>query len=179
MSEGRRVIVQKSEQLADEYGADEAFTAEEVSEEEYEEAMQQSIEESNSVVDNPTTVEDLPDEELIWPDGPTAGQIKMWKKEFGDVYVTSITFDKHVAWRTLSRLEYKGLVRKMEQLMEAGQLSSAEANLWNEEAIAEICVLFPQYDRQSITADLAGLPSLIAQEVLEASGFVALEVRQL
>jgi hypothetical protein len=63
--------------------------------------------------------------------------------------------------------------------MEAGQLSSAEANLWNEEAIAEICCLYPAYDRQSITADLAGLPSLIAQEVLEASGFVALEVRQL
>jgi hypothetical protein len=179
MSEGRRVIVQKSEQVAEEYGADEAFVAQEVTEEEFDEIVEHGTESNNLVTENPTTVEDLPDNELIWPDGPTAGQIKLWKKEFGDVYVTSITFDKHIAWRTLSRLEYKSLVRKMEQLMEAGQLSSAEANLWNEEAIAEICVLFPQYDRQSITADLAGLPSLIAQEVLEASGFVALEVRQL
>jgi len=31
----------------------------------------------------------------------------------------------------------------------------------------------------SMSSTLAGLPSLIAQEVLEASGFVALEVRQL
>jgi hypothetical protein len=177
MAEGRKVIVKNSEKLAEEYGADEAYTAEETtgSEEELSE-MQAAADFAN---ENPTTVEDLADDELIWPDGPTAGDIKMWKKEYGDVYVTSITFDKHIAWRTLSRLEYKSLVRKMEQLMEAGQLSSGEANLWNEEAIAEICILFPQYDRQSITADLAGLPSLISQEVLEASGFVALEVRQL
>lgn len=177
MAEGRKVIVKNSQELADQSGADEAYIAEEV------DADQEDFSEMQAAADfvneNPTTVEDLADDELIWPDGPTAGQIKMWKKEYGDVYVTSITFDKHIAWRTLSRLEYKSLVRKMEQLVEAGQLSSSEANLWNEEAIAEICILFPQYDRQSITADLAGLPSLISQEVLEASGFVALEVRQL
>lgn len=124
-------------------------------------------------------VEDLPDEEEIWPGGPTAGLIKVWKKEFGEVYVTSISYDKHIVWRTLSRIEYKQLVKKMEQLVQAGQLSSAEANMWNEEAIAEICILFPDFDKQSLTKDMAGLPSLIAQEVLEASGFVALEVRQL
>jgi hypothetical protein len=177
MAEGRKVIVKNSEELAKENGADEAYTAEEVTGSEEELTEMQAA--ADFVNENPTTVEDLADDELIWPDGPNAGQIKMWKKEYGDVYVTSITFDKHIAWRTLSRLEYKSLVRKMEQLMEAGQLSSGEANLWNEEAIAEVCILFPQYDRQSITADLAGLPSLIAQEVLEASGFVALEVRQL
>jgi hypothetical protein len=124
-------------------------------------------------------IEDFSDQELIWPNGPTAGMIKEWKQQFGDVYVTSITHNKHLVWRTLSRLEYKNLVRKMEQLVQAGQLSTAEAKLWNEKAIAEICCLYPAYDRQSIVADLAGLPLLIAQEVLEASGFVALEVRQL
>jgi hypothetical protein len=79
----------------------------------------------------------------------------------------------------LSRLEYKQLVKKMEQLVSAGQLSTAEANMWNEEAIAEVCVLYPSFDKNSLSKDLAGLPSLISQEVLEASGFVALEVRQL
>jgi len=174
MTEGRKVIVQQSETLAEEMEADEAYIvvdAEDVSE----------INEDQEDVGNvgPKTVEELPDEDLIWPGGPNAGMIKSWKKEYGDVYVTSLTYDKHIAWRTLSRLEYKSLVRKMEQLMEAGQLSSAEANLWNEEAISEICCLWPAYDKQTISSDLAGLPSLIAQEVLEASGFVALEVRQL
>jgi len=124
-------------------------------------------------------IEDLPDEEVIWPGGPTAGQIKLWKQEFGEVYVTSLSYDKHVIWRTLSRIEYKQLVKKMEQLVAAGQLSNAEANMWNEEAIAEVCVLYPSFDKNSLSKDMAGLPSLISQEVLEASGFVALEVRQL
>ena len=67
----------------------------------------------------------------------------------------------------------------MEQLVQAGQLSTAEANLWNEEAITEVCILFPSYDKVSLSSEMAGLPSLLSQEVLEASGFVALEVRQL
>jgi hypothetical protein len=125
------------------------------------------------------SVEDLADDELIWDGGPTAGMIKAWKQEYEDIYVTSITFDKHIVWRVLNRLEYKQIVKKMEQLIQAGTLSSAEANMWNEEAISELCILFPKYDKKSASGVMAGVPSLIAQEVLEASGFVALEVRQL
>lgn len=129
--------------------------------------------------DEGQAVEDLDDNEYIWDGGPTAGMIKEWKKEYEDIYVTSITFDKHIVWRVLNRLEYKQIVKKMEQLIQAGTLSSAEANMWNEEAIAELCILYPKYDKRSATGIMAGVPSLIAQEVLEASGFVALEVRQL
>lgn len=129
--------------------------------------------------DTTVQIEDLDDEEQIWEDGPTAGMIKAWKQQHGDVYITSVSFDKHVVWRTLNRLEYKQIVKKMEQMVQAGQLSSAEANMWNEETIAEVCMLFPQLDREGMSSLMAGLPSLIAQEVLEASGFVALEVRQL
>lgn len=124
-------------------------------------------------------IEDLDDNEPIWEDGPVAGQIKEWKKQFGDVYVTSISFDKHVVWRVLNRNEYKQIVKKMEQLVQAGSLTSAEANMWNEETIAELCILFPKFDKKTLSGAMAGMPSLIAQEVLEASGFVALEVRQL
>lgn len=124
-------------------------------------------------------IEDVPDEEEIWENGPKAGIIKEWKKQYGDIYITSITYDKHVVWRVLNRAEYKQIVKKMEQLVQAGQLSTAEANLWNEETIAELCMLYPKFDKNNATGFMAGLPSLIAQEVLEASGFVALEVRQL
>lgn len=124
-------------------------------------------------------IEDVPDDEEIWENGPKAALIKEWKKQYGDIYVTSITYDKHVVWRVLNRAEYKQIVKKMEQLVQAGQLSTAEANLWNEETIAELCMLYPQFDKNNSMGFMAGLPSLIAQEVLEASGFVALEVRQL
>ena len=128
---------------------------------------------------SPTSVEDLDDTEEIWVGGPTAGMIKTWKALYGDVYVTSLTYDKHVVWRTLTRSEYKQLVTKMEQLLQDGQISKAEANLWNEEAITEICLLFPNYANVTMADGMAGIPSLLSQEILEASGFVALAVRQL
>jgi len=126
-----------------------------------------------------TDIEQVPDDEPIWKDGPKAGIVKEWKNTYGDIYVTSITYDKHVVWRVLNRAEYKQIVKKMEQLVQAGQLTTAEANLWNEETIAEMCMLYPKFDKSNAVGFMAGLPSLISQEVLEASGFVALEVRQL
>jgi hypothetical protein len=173
MNEARKVVVKDSPEIAEEVGADSVLIlSEEVD-------TQETMQEIETDEDVALGVEDLPDDELIWPGGPTAGQIKLWKQEYGDVYVTSITYDKHIAWRTLNRLEYKNLVKKMEQLVQAGQLTQSEANLWNEEAITEICILYPAYDKQSLVSEMAGLPSLISQEVLEASGFLALEVRQL
>lgn len=165
MSDERKVVITTNEELKEELGAEDYKTYEAS---EQEEMLEESI-----------SVEDLDDAEEIWEGGPTAGQIKAWKQNHGDVYVTSLTFDKHVVWRTLTRNEYKQLVKKMEQLVQAGQLSTAEANLWNEEAITEICLLFPAYDRVALSNEMAGLPSLLSQEILEASGFVALEVRQL
>jgi hypothetical protein len=169
MSNEKKVVITTDEETGEELGLDDYTRIE--------------LEDSDSLIeddlDQGTSVEDLDDDEQIWDGGPTAGQIKQWKALHGDVYVTSITFEKHIVWRTLTRNEYKQLVKKMEQLVQAGQLSTAEANLWNEEAITEVCILFPSYDKVSLSSEMAGLPSLLSQEVLEASGFVALEVRQL
>ena len=166
MANQRKVSVEPNEQIAADMHEDDVVAMEQ------EDFLDLEEEENKEV-------EDLPDDEEIWPGGPTAGLIKIWKKEHGEVYVTSLSFEKHIVWRTLTRIEYKHLVKKMEQLVAAGQLSSAEANMWNEESIAEICILFPSFDKAAITKEMAGMPSLISQEVLEASGFVALEVRQL
>jgi hypothetical protein len=169
---GRKVTVTSNPEMAQELNAEEALT--------YSTQETNEKEEVGTVSEQPNKqVEDLDDAEEIWEGGPTAGMIKSWKEQFGEVYVTSITFDKHIVWRVLSRIEYKNLVKKMEQLVQAGQLTSAEANMWNEEAISEMCILYPQYDKIEMNGVMAGIPSLISQEVLEASGFVALEVRQL
>ena len=169
MSNEKKVVITADEETIEELNLEEVATSEATSmlDDEFVEDV------------GPQSVEDLDDAEEIWDNGPTAGMIKAWKGLHGDVYVTSLTFDKHVVWRTLARSEYKQLVKKMEQLVQAGQLSTAEANLWNEEAITEICLLFPDYTKVSMAEDMAGIPSLLSQEILEASGFVALEVRQL
>ena len=169
MSNEKKVVISADEDTIEELNLEEVATSEIPS------MLDELIDDEAS----PQSVEDLDDAEEIWDNGPTAGMIKAWKALHGDVYVTSLTFEKHVVWRTLARSEYKQLVKKMEQLVQAGQLSTAEANLWNEEAITEICLLFPDYTKVSMADDMAGIPSLISQEILEASGFVALEVRQL
>lgn len=169
MSNEKKVVISADEDTIEELNLEEVATSEIPS------MLDDQIDEDLA----PQSVEDLDDAEEIWDNGPTAGMIKAWKALHGDVYVTSLTFEKHVVWRTLARSEYKQLVKKMEQLVQAGQLSTAEANLWNEEAITEICLLFPDYTKVSMAEDMAGIPSLLSQEILEASGFVALEVRQL
>lgn len=184
MSEKRKVVLRKDSDLAANMEADTAEVIMETNNPKKDDVILDEIESDfiqseDAEFVEPTTVEELDDDQVIFDNGPTAGQIKAWKKQYGEVYVTSISFDKHVVWRVLSRIEYKQLVKKMEQLVQAGQLSSAEANMWNEEAISEMCILFPSYDKKALTNEMAGLPSLISQEVLEASGFVALEVRQL
>lgn len=118
-------------------------------------------------------------EEELWDGGPNFAQINGWKDQFGDVYVTSVTPEKHIVWRTLTRFEYRRLIKIMEQQLASGQVSQGEANLNNEEAIAEMCILYPPYSRQAGAENMAGVASTIAQQVMEASAFVSVEVRQL
>ena len=119
-----------------------------------------------------------PNEE-VWEDGPTFGQVNALKEEHGDIYVTEYSPGKYVMWRTLTRFEYRRLVKNLEQALSTGQVSQAEANMNNEEAIAEMCIVWPGYSRSAPAESMAGLASTIAQQVMEASAFVSLDVRQL
>lgn len=119
-----------------------------------------------------------PDVEVV-PGGPTWGQIDVWKKEFGDIYITSFTPESHAVWRTLTRFEYKRLVKNMEMSISTGQVTQSDANFNNEEAMCEMCVLYPKVSKVEMSGDLAGKASILSQEIMEASGFVALDVRQL
>lgn len=122
---------------------------------------------------------EIGDTEEYWSGGPTGAQVKEWKSVYGDIYVTSVTPDNHIVWRTLTRFEYRRLVKSLDQQSSSGQVTQAEANLNNEESIAETVILFPEYQRDKIGTYMAGIASLISQEAMEASGFVALEIRQL
>jgi hypothetical protein len=114
----------------------------------------------------------------LFPGGPTKAVIDQWKTQFGDVYVTEVADEKYVIWRTLKRAEYRKLVNDME-LQIANGASNAEATMNNEEAMTKMCTLWPATGAMSIAADLAGMPSIISQQIMEASGFLSLQVRAL
>lgn len=120
----------------------------------------------------------MPPEEEVWPGGPTFAMINAWKDQYGDVYVTSVTPDHHVVWRTINRFEYRRAVKNLEQALASG-VPQSEANMNNEEHITELCVLFPPYNRANPAGEMAGVASTISQQVMEASAFSAVEVRQL
>jgi hypothetical protein len=127
----------------------------------------------------PITLEELPPDEELWPDGPRVKEVLAWKGEFGDIFLTSLTAEKHVIWRTMNRFEYKRMIKQMEQASISGQLSEAELKLFNEEYITELCSLYPKFSRAELINIDAGMPSIISQQVMEASGFMSLDVRQL
>lgn len=106
-------------------------------------------------------VESYDPEEEVFEGGPKNSQIEAWKGRFGDVYATE--FDDEVfIWRTLSRLEYKEIIK----------IKNADP-MYREERICEKCVLWPeQYDHRVMGLGKAGIPSLIAEQVMDKSGFL-------
>ena len=100
--------------------------------------------------------------EEVFPDGPTKNQIENWKQQYGDVYLTEFDSETFV-WRTLSRLEYK-------ELMNQGNQSEWEG----EENVVATCVLWPEnYGPEDISDGKAGVPSILSDQVMAKSGFVA------
>lgn len=140
--------------------------------------IEEDIVEQDEIPDDEEPDEIDPNEP-IFENGPTYSMVEYWKDQFGDVYVTSFAPDNHIVWRTLTRFEYRTLVKALEMSISTGQVTQAEANLNNEEQICEKCILFPQLTRPQLANEMAGVASIIAQEVMEASGFVAMDVRQL
>jgi hypothetical protein len=114
--------------------------------------------------------EDEIDEDLIGPDGkellfrggPTLDKIEEWKSQYGEIYLTE--FEEEIfIWRALIRKEYKE-VMKVE----------TKDNFYKEERICERVVIYPSgYNFMAMTKGKAGIPTLIAELVMEKSGFQA------
>ncbi|AOQ24715.1 hypothetical protein MTAT_20600 [Moorella thermoacetica] len=83
-------------------------------------------------------------------------QLLEWSKQYGRLEYSEIAGQEFI-WRLLTRGEYKRLV--------AAEMEPAD----KEELVCQTCVLFPQdYDFSSC---LAGIPTTLAREILEKSGF--------
>lgn len=125
------------------------------------------VQETTDEVENATN--DMSDEEYdIWletalfQNGPTNREVEEWKEKFGSVFFTPFEEDFFI-WRTLDRSEYREIIARKEL-----------SQLDREEIFVSKCMLFPR----NITVDRmksgkAGVPSLLAEMILDKSGFVA------
>lgn len=122
----------------------------------------------NELQQNPyIKAEHYEEDDPIFPGGPLYSELQAWKKQASDrgdghdVYITQLSPNFAVIWRSLSRIEYKEIV------------SIPDTNpLQREEMICEQCVLWPQPFNYAVQSKgLAGVPSLVAEQIMAASGF--------
>ena len=101
--------------------------------------------------------------ERVFPGGPTQSQIEDWKRKYGKVFMTKYDEDEYYIWRTLSRIEFKKI------LNQEGELTD-----WSrEERVSETCVIWPEnYDHDSVMDGNAGTPAVLAEEIMNKSGFM-------
>lgn len=100
------------------------------------------------------------DDKPIFEGGPLESEILAWKKQFGRIFMTDINGEFYI-WRPLTRFEYKEI------------MSVPNTNpLMREEMICEVCVLFPRnYTYEAMSNKPGGIPSLLAEQIMEKSGF--------
>ena len=102
-------------------------------------------------------------EKVLFPGGPSLDQVEAWRSQYKDIYLTEFDDMEVFIWRPLIRKEYKDVMK----------IQNAD-NHYKEERICERVVLWPQnYGFMAMTQGKAGVPTLIAELVMEKSGFQA------
>lgn len=102
-------------------------------------------------------------ESLLFPGGPTLDQVEEWRSRYKDIYLTEFDEGDVIIWRTLVRKEYKEIMK----------INGADS-YYKEERICEKVVLYPKdFGFMSMAQGKAGIPTLVAELVMEKSGFQA------
>jgi len=107
-------------------------------------------------------------ETLLFESGPTLNKVEEWRSLYGQVYATEFDDEVYI-WRTLKRVEYKEILK----------IKGADA-LFREERICQKCIVWPEaYDFVDMASGKAGTPSILAEQIMDKSGFSAGEPIQL
>lgn len=128
-----------------------------------------SIQHDEVINNNPITGVELEEDNPIFQGGPRVSQIELWKKQYtnvisgyvmGKVFVVKLPDESMYVLRTLRRGEYLQIMA----LQNSNEFS-------REEIIAHECCLFPRLEYEDMHLLEGGIPSVIAQIVMENSAF--------
>lgn len=101
-------------------------------------------------------------DEPIFPNGPLQSQINSWKKQYPfpyDLFIIEV-MEQYFICRTLNRFEYKQIIT----------LENTDA-LIREEIMCKTCTLWPEnFTWKDMAKGKAGIPSLLAENIMERSG---------
>lgn len=96
---------------------------------------------------------------------PDLAHLVYWKKEYGKYFASSVDGGDLYIWRTLKRLEYKGL-------SSTGAMETQEGF---EAALMKKCMLWPKIDSAFLSDIDAGVPPSVFKQIMHQSGFVSEE----
>jgi hypothetical protein len=120
----------------------------------------QVVEAQDQIIDDYVPVEDGDIE--IFPGGPTRKQVDTWKARYGEIYSSPFGDDVFI-WRCMNRQEYKQVLQV--------QVPKGDT-MYREEKICSICVLWPRgYNHAMMIGGKAGVPTLLAEQIMDKSGF--------
>jgi len=97
---------------------------------------------------------------------PTDDEIEHLKNQVGDVFLVSFSEKENFLFRSLKRLEWRGL---MQQIQKLDDMKKAEA------IVIKAC-LFPQMNQQNINVLTAGAVETLRDLILQASNFMGPEI---
>ena len=91
--------------------------------------------------------------------GVTQEQINEWKTKYAEIFMITLSDGKYV-YRPMKRFEYKGL------------MANQEANrTFNEEKIAQMCIIYPTLDATKMPTLKAGTVSTLVELIMASSNF--------
>lgn len=93
---------------------------------------------------------------------PSEEQLEEWKRQYGDIFLISLSERENFVFRALRRQEWRQLVAQIQKLNEQKKA----------EAICVRGVLFPKLNELSVSTLTAGAPETIRNMILEASNFI-------
>jgi hypothetical protein len=129
----------------------------------YEEVELLEDEQEGAVTEKLPEFEGENGEAVLFPGGPSLDRVEEWRSRFKDIFLTEFDDGEVVVWRSLVRKEYKDIMK----------IQGAD-NFYKEERICERVVLWPEnYGFMAMAQGKAGIPTLIAELVMEKSGFQA------
>lgn len=100
----------------------------------------------------------------------TQEQIDQWNETYSKkVYFISFTEDEYYAFRYLTRIEYKDIVKTV---INAQGLSPIAQQELNDELIVQKCLLYPQFTTEFKTSSPAGTIESLAKAIRVQSNFL-------
>lgn len=115
------------------------------------------------VVAEKTPIQELLEVLTPYEDAPDEFQLSQWQELYGKYFASSVNGEDVYIWKTLKRLEYRGIAS-------SGALEKQDTL---ETSVVKKCLLYPRADSSFFAGTDAGIVPTLFKQIMYQSGFVS------